>query len=1817
MWLSAQAVAEDADAAEAARKHVEMEEESARKAQQRKPETTRMISAANIKVEIPSFDPALLRAMVTAAASDDKDTVVDVCAKIQQELTDSPQSKLAAMSRKALNRALSKACEEGHSRVVRELLRVGANPAHVNKQAGLTPLEAAVQAKSVETVRVLLHHGLRAAGDGDDSSAGSAEAKRQHLMHANRRRWRGWHGEQSLARACELDEEEIVAELLEAGIAVTRQAIVAAAPDPHLHPPAGDEQKPRGDVLPLLINAHCTSPEVEAKGLRIEHSLETLCRKDTWHNRNVYLQVRRLLLTHVLGMSTNELVEAQVRSLRAIPFEGLSDAIFLAKAFVGESDAADKANDRLSGDQLGQAAMRVQLVAVGCLHLLATHDPECMLAFLHSRRAQSLLQEAAESEALDGACKALLSSREVQHIFMQRWRGSNPLLPTGTLKQKIIGRLLLPWYCLAATIYPKLDLRDYMSTALHRYLIPSPRLKFAVHSIFDFTLAVLLVIAHALYGPLHRLADPSRWAGLDLNGAYFAYLVLSVWVGTIVYQELIQLVYTARRQYRKLSDETANPSVYAPLKHRIDAEGLAQMQMSYQLEKRRERNMRAAAKAAKMTQAAATASANGEGQGAQVPRKIKLGVAVVDEVIEEDEETHQVVVRVLKADPTPAPVISANLPAHVTAVQQGASMLTPPPSPPETDDAAAPMVGRGGSSGGGSEQLSAEGGPQLTGDPRTGTEQDAVSSSASSSSARTMERIRSEAVAKEPPPVVTVAKEGGGGGGGGDGERGSGSGKHEAGGGSSAELVPSGGPHAEGGKGSTGDASGSGGGGDGDGEGSGLDGAGKDERSPASLLHLKSAKGSSSRSAGVSGRPKQQFELVLEDIKGRGPRDGSLRGLASPSWDGEGGGEDDEEGGAARGRRFRPSTSRHTRESARHTKRAPGGEGGEDSGGSRGLRDLDVGGTSRELGAGGGGEGGDGELGRSTSRSDSEPQTPRGRRNSILGKQASGVLRKGDLTKSNQFGAIGGKGLAHWRRMAQVAVVPLRAGENALRGELPFWTLVLEWFRDREGEFVPLLTVCIVLGILAVVIITSVLGGTFITTIVAFFFLILLVHLLFPSFSVASRPSALLQVFLVASRIFISEPYRILNFCARSVTFASLVMRCTYAGWATNAYLAPVESYRAWNSVDEMYALGVLIALLRQTHLLHMIPGQSPFLILFARFVTTVFNLVAVLSAILFAFTGGFFVLYYHDVPREEACGWRESDPWERVLLIVFMNMLTTSINGEGDFSCADKRTEENEYLGAFAVAMLCIFLGFVLLLVNSLIAAMTKEFDNVWETQHILGCCSRVQRINSAESLRPMPPPVSILSGPYQVYRILKWLLRITCGRKRTMDDEDWEDAEETAVSADVVDAHHATHVEEDDDTDEDLKAFGEDETIRASALTSTRLGDDNSPMLPATSHRESEVDIGDVGDVEIGTIGDSPHSIGHDDIESVPDEVSIGAAMVDSGLQASDRGESGSSVGVGGRRSPTKMRQRSKERTKRGGRGGDKAGAAGAAGTHNWRLTEVAAIRALWKAWKERMSEEDCREHVLEYVHAREDEVLEDGLWRTRFARKVHEGREQTMEQLLVLREAQRELAERSLLIARAQEQHQRDMAHRMEQVERLVRQMAKVGGGAGAGGGGGYGGDGRTAQVTFEDTGYYDYDTRARDSRASSIGGWREVGGDNGGRMSSMHRGSSGFSGGRRRLSSAGYDPKYDPMLEERAQTRRGTRAKWAMNQPMGPRVSTSERMGSLMRLSPGKSRDVSSSSDEGDPHEWGGGEVSVRRRRMSRARLSLETDEDLRT
>ena len=87
---------------------------------------------------------------------------------------------------------------------------------------------------------------------------------------------------------------------------------------------------------------------------------------------------------------------------------------------------------------------------------------------------------------------------------------------------------------------------------------------------------------------------------------------------------------------------------------------------------------------------------------------------------------------------------------------------------------------------------------------------------------------------------------------------------------------------------------------------------------------------------------------------------------------------------------------------------------------------------------------------------------------------------------------------------------------------------------------------------------------------------------------------------------------------------------------------------------------------------------------------------------------------------------------------------------------------------------------------------------------------------------------------------------------------------------------------------------------------------------------------------------------------------------------------------------------------------------------------LEEDSAKRALWVAWKHSLTEELCMEHVLNYVSAREDEVLEEGLWRTRFARKVHEDAAANADGLSSLQASHRALREsQTLLLKRHEEQ------------------------------------------------------------------------------------------------------------------------------------------------------------------------------------------------
>ena len=499
----------------------------------------------------PTFDGSALRDIVVAARNGTREQVHALGSTLKAAIASHGNSHLAAMARTALNNALCTACDAAHVRIVRELLDAGADAAAISTE-GLSPLEHAVASRSLLCVRALLQHGK---------------------MHETRQRrcYRGWRSSAALARAVELSLEPIAVEMLDAGVVVTRAVILAAAP------PHKDVEPPRGahDWLPVLITAVCTSPDVDVRGLRVQAALESLCRRDTTHNRTVYQRVRRYLLTHILQMTTAELVEMQVRSLRANPFDGFSDVVFVAKAFIGESNAAVKANDRLSGDELGQMAMRVQVVCAGCLHLLALSNAPTLLAFLHSRRAQIILCEAADrsspSEPLDGSCTVLISSREVQHIYQQRWRGTTGFAARAAWKARMYARMMMPVYCAVATLYPPLDVTRLVPAALFRYAVPSPRLKFAMHAVADAGLAVLLMLAHLYFGSLRRIQDIDARDGLDLPTGCVVYLMLAAWVLTIILSEVLHCWRASKREYVSLLDLMSNPSVYhARLKHKLD-----------------------------------------------------------------------------------------------------------------------------------------------------------------------------------------------------------------------------------------------------------------------------------------------------------------------------------------------------------------------------------------------------------------------------------------------------------------------------------------------------------------------------------------------------------------------------------------------------------------------------------------------------------------------------------------------------------------------------------------------------------------------------------------------------------------------------------------------------------------------------------------------------------------------------------------------------------------------------------------------------------------------------------------------------------------------------------------------------------------------------------------------------------------------------------------------------------------------------------------------------------------------------------------------
>ena len=503
---------------------------------------------------------------------------------------------------------------------------------------------------------------------------------------------------------------------------------------------------------------------------------------------------------------------------------------------------------------------------------------------------------------------------------------------------------------------------------------------------------------------------------------------------------------------------------------------------------------------------------------------------------------------------------------------------------------------------------------------------------------------------------------------------------------------------------------------------------------------------------------------------------------------------------------------------------------------------------------------------------------------------------------------------------------------------------------------------------------------------------------------IAGHQSILVQVTLLVTQLVTDETWRIILLTGRIFTLSGLGLRA-YFCTVDESYVPRLIDPRE-NGVDEMYALGVLMACCRQIRLLHMIPGQSPFLIMFQRFTATLLSVVQILLVVIASFLGGFFVLYYHQQMTDDDAspcplnGQLAANNSLAAIRELGSELIMFAMNGEGDFGCAEMYME----VRAMATTMLVFFLGCVLLLVNALIAAMTKQFDEIWETQHVLVRCSRIVRLYQAESLKPLPPPFTILSLPYRIFSNLAPLC------------SSWKPAKTTRSVGSIV------------TNTSDLPFANGAATSPGGGKRGRRTTPAGSDPRHASTAPASLMRATDETCCE-ASLGGAKRLRRRSTCEQ-----QVGWYSSHGDVHAADFRDG---------RSPA--RREKKARNARRSIGGS--------GQQWWSLEEDRAKRALWVAWRASMSEEECMEHVLNYVNAREDEVLEEGLWRTRFARKVHEDAAANLESLSALRDSNRALRENQQMLVRQQDETAREVAQRLANVERLLATIAANGLPAGA--------------------------------------------------------------------------------------------------------------------------------------------------------------------
>jgi len=220
-------------------------------------------------------------------------------------------------------------------------------------------------------------------------------------------------------------------------------------------------------------------------------------------------------------------------------------------------------------------------------------------------------------------------------------------------------------------------------------------------------------------------------------------------------------------------------------------------------------------------------------------------------------------------------------------------------------------------------------------------------------------------------------------------------------------------------------------------------------------------------------------------------------------------------------------------------------------------------------------------------------------------------------------------------------------------------------------------------------------------------------------------------------------------------------------------------------------AFAAFLLCLRVLRMLLVFPGLGPYILMVFRMLQDVRKFLAILVVAVLSFTAAFFNLYEPapTVRSTPTKGWPflGSEPtcinYMDTFSSALVRLLEASVTGDNFFECV--RDSTHPISGWFWSFLFYAALG--LLLLNMLIAMMAKTFDNVYEAAIPNFRYLFTQMVHSLKEQPPWPPPLYLLTLPYECYQIVKWCQlvparRADLYRKRKGVTENTADNEMTA---------------------------------------------------------------------------------------------------------------------------------------------------------------------------------------------------------------------------------------------------------------------------------------------------------------------------------------------------------------------------------------------------------------------------------------------------